>query len=390
MSILLSIKHKCDFCDGATKHVYDPINSKRGVIVNLCLTCGLLQSISTKPYLSRPPGSMSSDADRSSYRYTKDVVSDRYIKVFNEFIDFSSIDNILDIGSNRGVFINWIHENYGKKNVTAIEPHPYIVKSYAGIDTIDLRNCRFEETKLKDGYYDFVHCIHTLEHAKSAKEMLKGTYDTLRENGIFFLAVPNTIFYSDLIEELFIDPHTFHFSYDMLKRFILNIGFSLIYSGESSESDIIFLLKKEKTGKFNYVNDALSKFKNFPIEVENNIILYRKKINENRSNLKKSISLLNEESKNMKVVVWGGGRIFNAMITFGDLSPDNVYLVIDKYLSLYVDEINGFTLNSPSVLFEEQNMDSIIVYIASRDYADEIRKEAESYGVKRFINFVSE
>ena len=61
-------------------------------------------------------------------------------------------------------------------------------------------------------------------------------------------------------------------------------------------------------------------------------------------------------------------------------------MVVDKFLSLYVDEISGYKLRNPSILAGE-DMDSILVYIASRDYADEIRKEARSYGVNHFLEF---
>jgi SAM-dependent methyltransferase len=389
MSILLNINRECDFCGGSTKFVYTPIETKRGMQLNICKTCGLLQSFSTKSYLSRPPGSMSADADRSSFRYTKDLVSDRYLKVFNDWVDFKDINTILDVGSNRGVFINWVTDNYGIKSITAIEPHPDIVESYANISDIDLRNCRFEETQLQNEYYDFAHCIHTLEHAKSAREMLKGVRDSLKIGGIFFLTVPNIIFHNDLIEELFIDPHTYHFSYDLLKRFVTSMGFSVEYSGNSTEADIIFLLKKERGSSLNFTDDAVCNYRNFPHQVDNNIKLYQSSIVDNRNNLKNSIYLLNKASKTKKIVIWGGGRIFDAMITFGGLNPKDVYMVIDKYLSLYVQEIRGYSLKNPSILNEEDSINSILVYIASRDYADEIKREAESYGVSNFIDFVT-
>ena len=78
----------CDFCKSETlEDIYRPINSRRGMIVKVCEDCGLIHSKSTKKYESRPPGSMSADADRSSYRYTKDVVSERYNEYFNGNID---------------------------------------------------------------------------------------------------------------------------------------------------------------------------------------------------------------------------------------------------------------------------------------------------------------
>jgi len=235
-------------------------------------------------------------------------------------------------------------------------------------------------------FYDFAHCIHTLEHAKSAREMLKGIYDSLKIGGIFFLAVPNAIFYDDLIEELFIDPHTFHFSYDILKKFVTSIGFSVEYTGNPTEPDIIFLLKKRSNVCMAFIDEVNIGNENFPNKVKNNVKFYKENIIKNRLNLKKSIYMLDKASENKKIVIWGGGRIFDAMVSFGDLNPSKVYMVVDKFLSLYVDEISGYKLRNPSILAGE-DMDSILVYIASRDYADEIRKEARSYGVNHFLEF---
>jgi SAM-dependent methyltransferase len=380
------IDKDCDFCSSKVEFVYTPIGTNRGMQVHLCKTCGLLQSFSTKPYVSRPPGSMSADADRSSFRYTKDLVSDRYTKVFNEYVDFKNIKTILDVGSNRGSFINWLKDSYGAKIVTAIEPHPDIVKNYQNLDGIDLRNCRFEETQLKSENYDFAHCVHTLEHAKSARKMLEGVRNSLKIGGIFFLAVPNVIFHNDLIEELFIDPHTFHFSYDLLKEFVKSLGFSIEYAGNPLEADIIFLLKKcnginiESCNEFNINNT------DFASNLKNEVKSYNVNINENRLNLKKSISMFDKVTGSKKIVIWGGGRIFDAIVSFGNLNPNNIYMVIDKYLSLYVDEISGYKLRHPSVLLKE-DVDSILVYIASRNYANEIKKEAETYGISNFIVF---
>jgi hypothetical protein len=84
--------------------------------------------------------------------------------------------------------------------------------------------------------------------------------------------------------------------------------------------------------------------------------------------------------------VWGGGRIFDALVTFGELNKNDIHLVIDKFLSAYVNQIRGYELHSPSIL-ENEDPNSVLVYIASRDYAREIMAEARTYGVDDFIVF---
>ena len=384
-NMMLSIKYNCDFCSSdAMEFIYTPINTCRGMEVYVCNACGLLQSFATKEYESRPPGSMSADADRSSFRYTKDLVSGSYLKVFNQHVDFKSVEKILDVGSNRGAFIRWIEANHKGKKITAIEPHPEIPSSYSSLPNIDLHNCRFENTQLQNDYYDFVFCVHTLEHASSAKNMLLGIKDSLKDGGAFFLAVPNAIFFNDIIEEIFIDPHTYHFNYQLLKDFVISLGFSIEYAGDSTGPDIILLLKKTKGANLTAAFRSIDV--DFSSEVRANVKSYSKNIINNRLDLKQSSEKLRVAATSKKVVVWGGGRIFDALVTFGQLNKNDIYLVIDKFLVAYVSEISGYKLSPPHILNHE-DINSIVVYIASRNYADEIMAEARAFGVTNFIVF---
>ena len=383
--MMLSTKYNCDFCaSDAMEFIYTPINTSRGMEVYVCNACGLLQSFATKEYESRPPGSMSADADRSSFRYTKDLVSGSYLKVFNQHVNFENINKILDVGSNRGAFIRWIEGNYQGKEITAIEPHPEIPSAYSGLPNVELHNCRFENTQLLSDYYDFAFCVHTLEHAVSAKDMLLGIKDSLKDGGTFFLAVPNVMFYGDIIEEIFIDPHTYHFNYKLLKDFVISLGFSVEYAGDSTGADIILLLKKVKvadsTATFRSVDENISS------EVKADVKSYSKNIISNRLDLKNSAEMLRIAAKSKKVVVWGAGRIFDALVTFGELNENDIHLVVDKFLAAYISEIKGYKLHVPAVL-ENEDPSSILVYIASRDYADEIMAEARTYGIDDFFVF---
>lgn len=381
----MPIRERCDFCASTQlDHVYTPIRSTRGMEVYVCDHCGLVQSFSTIAYQSRPPGSMSADADRSSYRYTKDVISDRYDKCFTQCVDFTKFEHILDIGSNRGAFIKYLGTHYPGKQITCIEPDPTITGAYSVLPNVSVQECRFEHARLLENYFDFAYCAHTLEHADSAREMLLGIRRALKPSGLLFVAVPNLVFHEDVIEELFIDPHTFHFNFFLLRSFCSQMGFSVEYAGEPKEADLILLLKKQEADtmqlKFYPSDQGLAQ------EAKKEIAYYKKNIQRNRIALKDSVERLGEAAKTYKIVIWGGGRIFDAMVRFGGLDLTTIYLVVDKFLYRYVKELHGVKLDSPSVL-ENENPGSVLVYIASRDYADEIRAEAGALGITHFIQF---
>jgi hypothetical protein len=169
-----------------------------------------------------------------------------------------------------------------------------------------------------------------------------------------------------------------------LKDFVISLGFSVEYAGDSTGADIILLLKKVK------VTDSTAPFRsigeNFSSEVKADVKSYSKNIINNRLDLKNSSEMLRIAAKSKKVVVWGGGRIFDALVTFGELNENDIHLVVDKFLAAYVSEIKGYKLHVPAVL-ENEDPSSILVYIASRDYADEIMAEARTYGIDDFIVF---
>ena len=243
----MHIKENCDFCASTLlEHVYTPINTARGMVVFVCGHCGLVQSFPTVPYQSRPPGSMSADADRSSYRYTKDVISDRYVKCFTQCVDFSKIENVLDVGSNRGAFIKFLEKQHPGKQIVGVEPDPSVTGAYSDLPNVSVQVCRLEHALLPENHFDFAYCAHTLEHADSAREMLLDIRRALKLGGLLFVAVPNLIYHSDVIEELFIDPHTFHFNFDLLRNFAAQMGFSVEYAGQPKEAELMLLLKKQQ------------------------------------------------------------------------------------------------------------------------------------------------
>ena len=377
----------CDFCDHSIEHVYDPINSKRGMQLFVCENCGLLESKPSEAYTSRPPGNMSSDADRSSYRYTKTLVAGSYSDMMIEFIKPLQINKILDIGSNRGAFFKWASKNLEFNTITCIETDETIVEDYIGDPRVDLTIDRLENVNIEENEYDFAFCVHTLEHALSAKGMLKQIFDSLKVGGRFFVAVPNLVWHKDVIEEFFIDPHTFHFNFHVLKEMIKKTGFDIVHEGDPNGADAIFVLEKTNNNFIKNIDDQ--KF-DVEIDIKDSINQYKNLISYNRNLIKDTVQLIHNHCNNgEKYFIWGAGRIFDALIKFGGLKPHKNLFLIDKFLSDMFDHSNGIKVNKPheiSSIIDNQS----IVYVASRDYKDEILLEAAQIGFKKSLVFGSE
>ncbi len=380
----MSTSFKCDFCtSGNIQHVHDPINSTRGMKVYVCMKCGLVQSISTSAYSSAPPGSMSGDANRSSYRYTKELVFDNYLQLFKSHINFADLERVLDIGSNRGIFVHWALDNFPHILIDAIEPQQSVVESYCDHQNVSLKIARFEDVQLNENTYDFVYCVHTLEHARSASQMMTQSYRSLKPGGILFLAVPQTLlFHNNLVEEIFIDPHTFHFDLNILVDFSSQLGFKTVYSSRNEDAEVILILKKEVAHIGNFVpsnQDAAQ-------DNVRKIADYQKGLHDNRVLLRKIGAELNDLSLTGSLIIWGAGRLFDLLVREGGLVTSRVTVVFDKVLYKFINKSHDCVISKarPRTELDES---SVIVFIASREYAAEIKAEANKLGYEKIISF---
>ena len=313
-STMLDTKYFCDLCGFETKYIYDPINTKRGMKLFICKKCGCLQSLSFKNYPSRPEGNMSSDADRASYKYTKTLTSGQYSTLLNKFCLNINTSNILDIGMNRGAFYKWASRNFIYEKFTGIETDASLTDEYCDDKKVNLIIDRVENVDLGSQIFDFAFCVHTLEHVKSANSVLRQVFRALKHGGVFFLAVPNIIFHDDIVEEYFIDTHTFHFQHDVLLNFIKNTGFRVKYCSDPIDSEIIFILEKKHK---NYLKNDKIKMNERYNKVLMELRKYEDKIHVNRELISNSVIHINKYClEKRKCFIWGAGRIFDCLIKF--------------------------------------------------------------------------
>ena len=353
-----------------------PIRSKRGMRVYACDSCGLLQSVPTTPYVSRPPGNLSSDADRSSHRYTKTLTNQSY-EPFIRAVPWGPSPRILDVGSNRGVFAQSILSRVPSAELVCIEPDPGMEAEIYDRDEVVLHRRRFEETKLESSSFDFIFCAHTLEHAYSARTMLKEFERLLRPGGTLFLAVPNTLLYDDVIEELFIDPHTFHFEYAILKGFAEAIGFEVRKSSDPADHEIRLLLRKRNTPHTNFISLGTSVF-----DLEG----YSALVKSNRKRLQLACRRLERRASRNGLVVWGAGRILDSLFAAGTLSTNRILGVVDSFLHQITPVVRGLQVVAPDSIPPSWLKARLLV--ASRDYSEEIRFRATELGFQNIETFL--
>jgi 2-polyprenyl-3-methyl-5-hydroxy-6-metoxy-1,4-benzoquinol methylase len=380
---LYTSKKNCDFCKHKLTEPYKPINTKRNILTYRCKNCSLLQSIPQKKFSSFPNPSMSFDADRSSIMYTKELVLPYHISFFKKNnVNFSKINSCLDIGSNRGYFSRFILSKNKNIRITAVETRKELIKNYKFNSNVKTYNSRYEIFETNEEF-DFIYNVHTLEHLKSCCLAIQKMKKHLSQNGQLFIAVPNiNSIHNDFFEEVFIDPHTFHFTNNIMIKIFNKFGLKIIAKNISGD-ELQYLLSKDlKTVDLNN-NRHIEKERLFFYN-KKSLYLYKNKITENRHDLKKKAKRIKKLLLNkINVVFWGAGRIFDGLIKIGNIKPSKNIRIVDRNLYKYFKTLHNFRIFKPSDLKRDESR-SILV-ICSRVYKDSILKEAKKYSFNKYI-----
>lgn len=372
----------CDFCRGRLLLSYEVPDSAMGMHVMICSNCGLAQSIQTKPKPEQRTIKASSGADWGNIRHGKGLRFEKSLPLLERFVPWQEVGKVLDVGANRGHFVLWCKEYNPKAMIVAVEPDNHVVEKYANAERIQLINDRLENIKLPAEHFDFVYCSHTLEHALSARQMVEDITKTLKHGGHLFLEVPNieVIQDADVVEEFFIDKHTFHFNRSVLLDLLRAYGFEVVFGEEETDRSNITIIAKKTIDS----SPAVWSAEYLPKENSNLINNYQTILTANRNKLKNVAKKLSALAERQALVCWGGGRIFDALVKFGDLETKNIKYVVDKYLAQYLDSVHGLSLKDPNYLRTDA---PDIVVILAKSSADEIEQEIRRYGVRHVVKF---
>jgi SAM-dependent methyltransferase len=365
----------CDLCGSmAFDVVYSPLKSRYEVNVLRCSNCNLVQS-QKNIFPNQKIRSTSSDADWGNVRHGKGLRFD-LLKVS---FDLHGIvhGNVLDIGSNRGDFVNWAESNRYVSTVVAIEPDSSIVLNYD--KKITLYNDRLENIVFSPiQKFDFIYICQTLEHANSARDMIENMCILLASGGRILLDVPNleVIKKTDIIEEFFIDKHKFHFTENCLMKYFAKFG--LYVEAESIDMyNISFLLSKnEDTAK------SIKKSNNITVE---DFKTYSSGLSNNRKKLSNVVEQrIAPLIKRQKCAIWGAGRTLDALIKYGDLPITSELTIVDSYLHDKIKVLEKFDVLEPSSL---KLIEPDVIFILANSAEEQLAKQAYRMGIRHVLKF---
>ena len=377
--------YKCDFCESNLRSpCHAPSGSRMSAEIYICSKCGLAQS-QYRVIPETKVRTLSCDADWGNVRHGKGVRFSHLKNVIETHIELEKIKVALDVGSNRGDFVLWMNQVAPDCIITAVEPDSSITENYENTSGINVCHKRLEDLLLHDKSFDLVFCSHTLEHATSASDMLKQIHNALKPGGWLLLEVPNieSTSLENVVEEFFIDKHTFHFDRRVLIDFVTQRGFSIAESFYVNNDPVNITLLLQRTDlRREYIPSAeLSN----SITNEATLLDYADRLKKNRNLLKKLVDeKIRPLASRQKVAFWGASRIFDALVKYGALASSDVHILVDKYLAGIVDKTHGIAIERPERLrLTEPN----VVIVLGNSAEDVIAKRAYELGVRHVVKF---
>ncbi len=360
----------CELCRRtALEPIYKPETSTRGLTVYLCALCGLLQSLPRIDRAQRAPAAVSGGADWGNVRYGKGFRTQNALDGLRRHRDFTGAFTVLDVGSNRGSFARALLEAAPESHLVAVEPDERVAANCAGLPRTHLIRERIENVALETHRFDAVHSCHTIEHLIHPAATLADHHRTLKDGGILVLDAPNTALLAsdDIVEEWFIDKHLYHFSETTLTHMLEASGFTILERPDAKDrSNLFFVAKKNGKTPTNSGMDL--------DEVEAARDLIATYVANRARNLAALTSVATELLRlaPRRVAMWGAGRLFDSLVTYGKFDASSLAVLVDKHLKAHIGERHGCALTGPEDLAEAKPG---VVVVMSRDFASEIARE---------------
>lgn len=367
--------NRCVICDGKLEHIHTPKKSNIGLQILICKVCGFVQSKKNlddsffqnkKNKESNKIQYLSCDSDYSEGRVGKQqMVNDAKNIIQNNKSLLTKNPCVLDMSSARGHFIEYISQ-YSPKEIVGFEQDKYMVKSYKDVDDFNILNIDYRDYK-ENKIFDLIYSCHTLEHYSNPIQYFEFIVNHLHKDGLLLVDVPNLDMLNTglALDDFFYDKHRTYFEKRILK-YIFSLFSMEIIDEIESRSTLVFLVKKVLKTKKPKLPDGNYDFNKL------NINKYLKNLSKNRKKSRNVVRLINDEistKQNSKIIFYGAGRLFDALIKYGNLPIKDIDYLIDNHLSTATDQIHGIKLFNENLL---DKIDDGIIFICAKSSSNEI------------------
>ncbi|MFH1895809.1 MAG: class I SAM-dependent methyltransferase [archaeon] len=115
-------------------------------------------------------------------------------KRMHTILRFKKKGNFLDIGCAFGYYLKEASKNF---NVFGVDVSGYAIKKArktVNCPETNLIKCSAEKLPFKDNFFDVIIAVHSIEHIKDYRKVLKECSRVLKKDGILFLDFPTKLF----------------------------------------------------------------------------------------------------------------------------------------------------------------------------------------------------
>jgi len=161
--------------------------------------------------------------------------------------------NILDIGSGEGNNLRYLIEQVPQAEYYAIEPSKACQTTLKAMNVNILGGDVEEDFDPKfEGYFDLIIMRHVLEHFANPIEILEKIKPLLKDDGVVYIAVPNSLNYGKhkLLDHCFRIVHTYYFSIHTIKNIFRKAGVETIWTAEGDTYNHMELLAIVRKGEY--------------------------------------------------------------------------------------------------------------------------------------------
>ena len=342
----------------------------------ICKKCGLVQTDSI----------ISPDILFKDYRYASSVSLTSHFKSVADMLDIKfNLKNskILEIGSNDGVLMMPLKEKGAE--VLGIDPAENIVKiaKNNGLDVIcDYFNYENAIKYNMKNEFDFVIANNSFAHITDIRDVLKGIYYSLNDNGIFIFEVH---YLNSLIElnqwDNIYHEHMYYYSVTAIENFMKIFNMRIIDFEEitNHSGSIRFYVQKSGDVSDQKVIDKINDEKSLYVKIDNfaeETKLHIKSIRDFVKDLK---------LKNKKIIGYGSSGRANMFCNIIGLTEKDIDYIVDESPERY----NRYIPKSNIPIISKENMafDADYVFIFAWNYANMIMKKLKDYNFKYIIAF---
>lgn len=290
--------------------------------------------------------------------------AERSCQIMLEMIQLPDSGKILEIGAGKGDFLGFFAKSYNDWDITAFEPsqsYDVLKERYPDWNIVQ---SDYDHFPLEEGTYDVVVALGVLEHVTNPLDMLKWAFNGLKENGKFFIRVPN---FGKNPNDLLCVDHLSKLSVDSIKNIAGAAGFEIMEARELGVPVFTVLVKTGQT---------------LPLEnfFESNVELAEKNSEFVTRSLEAVLQCRNsakEKNENFGIFGMASPALFAPL--YYDFDPKEITAYIDENKTIWGSEVHGCPVGGLEYMVE-QNIKHVAIVI-SPVYIEQVSQKLRKLAV---------